>query len=590
MIKQPCRNPSIALLAALLFAVLAAGTFLSTKPFYSHESLWEADKDSGSFELPFVQKKAVPGQKTLRFTMRVGYFHPVKFKTYVQNVVDYIKVNGQRIDYYAPGVVNLAPYLHAGDNSIEVGIRSFSIFQAYFYWFPALADFWLQVLIALCLCSLGFGLRWIQLIRPTWMKGGEAIILLSAFAIRMAYVCATPYFLRAYDWDGHLTYVQFVAKHLAIPPYDLDYETYQPPLFYGLLGLLGHAVYGFGGSYESALIAWQLATLGLAALTLAAALWIARLLFPDEAHYKWRLWLLAALALVPGLVFFSSRINNDSLFAPISYAFLGALLCFWKYRRWGTLIAASVFTGLGLLTKSNAMIFVPILGMTLFFAADMNWKRKAQFMAVYLAIIGAIAGWFVLKRATVSRDSASFIVASLGGVDQETQRITPTVTKFLTFNPIEMVKKPFMWVGKSQPRHDHFPEFFFQTALFSEGTFGLGYIPLVRVILISALFLLAFSCWGLLATVRSTASLGWPLAVTILGFVSAQMLYVVQLPFACCQNFRFSILLLAPVLYFAFKGMSVLPGAIQRFGVIIAGIFVGTSALCILLLAGTLDW
>ncbi|CAN5431340.1 hypothetical protein BH09VER1_BH09VER1_30620 [soil metagenome] len=587
LVRRLWSRPACALFGCLALGVLAFALLFSLYPAYSNSLEFAPGQPARAFAFPFLQEKTASRERLLTFTMKLGRFHPTQFVAYARDLIGVIEVNSHIVvDFTQPPTLHedarldLSPWLHPGDNLIRVKIVNLRP-VSYFDLRPSLADPLLLALLALALASLAFGLRGLHLLRPAFLGSSEALILLAALGLRLLYLCGTPNSIRSYDWEGHLQYVQYVATHLALPPFDLGWETFQPPLFYVIFGLIGRLVFALGGSYHLAIVLWQLASFALSGLTLFVALWISHLLFPGPVH-RWRLWFLAGLAALPGFVIFSSWISNDILFALLSFAFLAAFLSFWRSPRWRPWLAVSVITGLGLLTKSNALVFVPIVFMTVLLATGLSWMKKARYLAVFLALVCLVAGWFLARRALESRDSTSFVIASLEGLGPE-QKITPTPATLLCFNPVEMLRQPFTWIG-GNPRKDRSPEFFLKTALFGEWRQADPFLPLARGLLGCALLLLPFAAWGAFVSPRSTSTPAWPLAVTTLGFVSAQLAWLLKAPFACHQNFRLSIVLLIPIFYFLVRGLEASPWPFRQLGLLIFALFLGASLLFVLFL------
>lgn len=594
-LKSGWRNPILVLLIGALAALSGLTLLWFTRPVYS-DGRWappkqnlQAPLDLHDFQYPFLAHGKT-SDTLITFHMKLGRIHPTRFVAHVLDRITFIEVNSEIVVALANPVppydqvtVDFGPWLHEGDNLIRVRMVNHWR-DAYFYLTPSLGDTWLLNLVILALCSLACALRYLQLIRPSWLENHEAFLLFGALALRLIYLCGTPCSLRSYDWEDHLIYVRFIADHLALPPFNFGWETYQPPFFYAIFGLLGCAVFALGGTYDLALIIWQLASFVISGLTLLVALGLGRLLFPGPRN-PCRLWFLGLLASIPGFVFFSSRITNDVLLALLSFAFLWAFLSFWQTHHARTWLVASGLCALGLLTKSTFLVFIPVVATSLFFAVGFSWREKTRLFAIFLAVIAVLAGWFLVKRALESHSATSFVVASSGALDPS-QNITPTFVKLLTFNPIELVKQPFAWVV-SHPRRDIFPEFFLRTALFSEAHPN-GYLVLGRTLVICTLLLLLYFFWGLWTSLRSTSSPTWPLLVTLLAFIAAQIVYVLIQPFACNQNFRFSIILLVPLFYFIIAGIAASPPRIRSAGQMICSIFIALSVLYTLIQRGVL--
>src|SRR3990172_7023155 len=86
------------------------------------------------------------------------------------------------------------------------------------------------------------------------------ILGITAFGalLRLFYVFRTPYSLRSYDAEGHVDYIFYVLTHWSIPPADLAWQSYQPPLYYFFSAILSAPFHFFGAERESIILLLQI--------------------------------------------------------------------------------------------------------------------------------------------------------------------------------------------------------------------------------------------------------------------------------------------------------------------------------------------
>ena len=197
------------------------------------------------------------------------------------------------------------------------------------------------------------------------------------------------------DYDQ--AYLDEIREARFAPEYsvdDIEYEDWQPPLYYLLLTPIFILTNG-------ALLPLRLASVLIGAGVIWLAYRIARLLFPEA---EWVAWSTAVfVAFIPQHVAMLASVNNDSL-----SEFLIALLLYLTLR-WVTrdgirklgddrpwLIGLGLVLGLGFLTKATVYLMAPVLGVVLLWQYWGTWQRLFQAGVLLFApsfVLGAI--WWV---------------------------------------------------------------------------------------------------------------------------------------------------------------------------------------------------
>ena len=146
-----------------------------------------------------------------------------------------------------------------------------------------------------------------------------AAVLLGAL-LRLLYLVVTPFNLRNYDVGGHLDYITYMTVNWAVPQAGMGWEMHQAPLYYFVAALWTNLQPGLNiiDELRGLSLICSLATLGIGA-------WLAVEMFPRRRQ-AWLAGLFAlGIAVFPGLVFLTSRVNNDVLYAPLAFAAFGLL-------------------------------------------------------------------------------------------------------------------------------------------------------------------------------------------------------------------------------------------------------------------------
>jgi len=199
------------------------------------------------------------------------------------------------------------------------------------------------------------------------------------------------------EGDYDQAYLDEIRTARFAPEYsvaDIEYEDWQPPLYYLLLTPIFIL-------FEGALLPLRLVSLLLGAGVIWLAYRTARLLFPEA---EWVAWSTAVfIAFIPQHVAMLASVNNDSL-SELLIALLLYLTLRWVTRegirklgddrRW--LIGLGVVLGLGFLTKATVYLMAPVLAVVLLWQYWRTWQRLFQAGVLLFApafVLGAI--WWV---------------------------------------------------------------------------------------------------------------------------------------------------------------------------------------------------
>src|SRR3954467_902907 len=75
-----------------------------------------------------------------------------------------------------------------------------------------------------------------------WLATRVPELAVVAFAVALRVSLAWSYDIAlGYDYPAHHQYVRYLLEHGRLPPYALNFSTYQPPLFYALAALIEKA-------------------------------------------------------------------------------------------------------------------------------------------------------------------------------------------------------------------------------------------------------------------------------------------------------------------------------------------------------------
>ncbi len=218
------------------------------------------------------------------------------------------------------------------------------------------------------------------------------------------------------DESAHMLYVEHLAETHRLPLLDFDptnpdtnYEFHQPPLYY-LLCLPAYLVAGGGPKAQTAArFCTLLLSMALVYLTFA----LARRLAPNAP------WLpvgaAGVVAFLPMQLVLATSVGNDALLEVLSAASLllmvGYLRSASNLRRTGSqrllgswsMAALGLIIGLGVLTKSIAVLLFPVGWVTAALAArragGYQWRQFGRDVALVTGVALLVCGWwFVLNQ------------------------------------------------------------------------------------------------------------------------------------------------------------------------------------------------
>ena len=250
-----------------------------------------------------------------------------------------------------------------------------------------------------------------------------ALLLAARLAVGLTYSFIVPPW-ESYDETGHYQYARYIAKYHRLlqpgdPEADRIWSKFQPPLYY-LLIAPALAAYDLGESFQfpelnpllsygnaginyavtpdaptglelaqiQALRTARSAGVLLSTISVVFVFLIARRLWPMPGHST-KVWAATLLyAFWPQFLFVGSMVTNDllvtALAAPILYCLIRVLQSGSRYR---LLLITTLLLLAGLLTKLNALAFVPVALAALLFNLWLGHRARAALTLGALAAV-----------------------------------------------------------------------------------------------------------------------------------------------------------------------------------------------------------
>jgi hypothetical protein len=200
------------------------------------------------------------------------------------------------------------------------------------------------------------------------------------------------------DLDSHFEYLEYVLARGALPLANEGWQMFQPPLAYLVAAALTFVTRGLGFAIAQADLTRGL-TMGVSLLTVWLSCRTAERIFPGRPDLT--IVAMVVGASLPAGIYMAHAFGNEPYFAC-----LGAWLLYllagpqpgWPPLWRGAMLG--IVGGLALLAKTSALILVvaaaPLLWQQV--RTDQGARSAARCVAIYLALLAAVAGWWYLRN------------------------------------------------------------------------------------------------------------------------------------------------------------------------------------------------
>jgi 4-amino-4-deoxy-L-arabinose transferase-like glycosyltransferase len=282
----------------------------------------------------------------------------------------------------------------------------------------------------------------------------------------------------------------------------------------------------------------------LSLLTFVVGLYTARSFF-KENRVKAAL-ACALLATAPSLVLLAPQINNDTLLTFFGFLWFGALLAASHSHNPRTWAWVGVLIGMGMLTKGNANLWIPVSALCAWIAAKNVRGRVQSITATALPALLIASPLFLWRYLFDPR----YQTVANALQQKNPVFLTTSLNDLLGFNPIHIIQHPILDTGITRPPAPSFLE-----SLFITGHLGVdSYGPESAILLTMGLLLLPVFLAGCIRTL----SLGkYVIPIAILGLVGELFLFRLSLPFESSQHFRYIITFMLPFSFLIAEGTQV---------------------------------
>lgn len=515
------------------------------------------------------------------FTIELKALHPGVFAVQVDDCIEKLAVNGVSVvpetierlcSPHDLTHINLRPHLRPGKNTVSVSISDIGVTQGFTIHASNTDPLLLIIWIAIFLCIVWYALR-LRLLLPVTSRfpDGLFFVMLFGLAVRLLYVGATPYNMRAHDLEGHMDYISFMQKNWTVPTAMNGWEFHQPPLYYVVAAMWKSLLLPFELSKElvyQSLAGWSLV---LSILTLAVTLYCVKMLFGTvDRKNAVRAGML--LAVFNGFVFFASRVTNETLSAFLTAATIALLLRWWKIGDRPGLIALALVFSLAFLTKISVLALAPALAIALIFRPGRTVKTRVVEILLSSLVVILSVSWYPIHRLYLEPEQGKTMTLGNDGMDA-TLSVPREWQHLLILNPAAVIRYPFNDPWDDTFRRGYLLEYFFRSAFFGEYKFH-RLVTLSRTLLLLGLLLLPVTILGFMGDLRRRLMTLLPLHIATLGLLAGAFVYPYLFAFAPNQDFRFSVILILPAAYYLLRGIEMLPAWLTLLFRVIFAVFV----------------
>ncbi len=344
-------------------------------------------------------------------------------------------------------------------------------------------------------------------------------VLLSVFAVlAVTYAVVVPLF-EGPDEDDHFRYTKYLADHRALPVQlfqqgggGAGHQGWQPPLYYALAALViapvdtsdyarrlqRNPAQSFTGDraccgrnlyfhldaenfpYERTTLAVHLArgvTILFGLLTVCAVYLLVLAVFPGQRYLA--LATTAVATLNPSFLFASALVSNDVplvAFCALALWVMAKLVTRAWNADWKKGALLGVCVGLAIVTKTTALGLLPLVALTIAFAAYRlrSWRALFSVAIAALVPIAALTAWYFARNQLLYGDALAYRLIAASAL--------PPRDAPLTTAELLQINLPWLWrTFWGGPTPGDFPQWFLNALLlaFVFGCIGTG-IYLVR--------------------------------------------------------------------------------------------------------------
>lgn len=291
-------------------------------------------------------------------------------------------------------------------------------------------------------------------------------IILTGATIRWVYFSELKIYMFQHDWQAHIEYIKYMAENWNLPFPSKGLEYPQQPLYYFLSASIYATSMYYGATEEQALLNIGYFALFFSFVFLYYGYRVIALLSDDR-------WVHAVatsfLSLTPSIIYFSARINNDILVAPLAAIALYYILLSYRHHFeryfYQALIAITLLFFTKLVAASMELLFFALM-IFVYMKAPQEKEPAIKNRILVFGIVGMFALLYYLYRTHIPFEGGFRMINSADYPGQTIEEFT--FSYFFDFNIKELIVAGQSYIFGDPAISYSFPTYQYGTMFFGE--------------------------------------------------------------------------------------------------------------------------
>lgn len=346
-----------------------------------------------------------------------------------------------------------------------------------------------------------------------------------------------------YDISGHIDYVKYISSNFSLPPWYQCWECFQQPIYYITASIIYKYLELIGLISETNLITFlQIFAFFLFYIFLLISIAIFRLVLPPKQS-------LIASSLIlfwPSGAIHAARIGNDLLLYVFLASSLYFLIRWWIKSNIKSLITSVVFLLLGMLTKTNALVMLPVI-----ICGYLIKKPSLKRVVIFLTLLSLSVGLTMIanQRNNLSRfKQDNWLIGNWGGMPKHLY-VGNSWENFIFFDINSYLQYPNINPGTDAGGRQYFWIYLIKTSLYGEFTIeNILQQNLAQILSLAILILIIYMIIGLISLDSDKLKFYSPFLLTLFSLISAVMINRIYFSAAGSNDFRYIYPALIPIL------------------------------------------
>ncbi len=364
------------------------------------------------------------------------------------------------------------------------------------------------------------------------------LVLICGFALRLGYALKTGYMQNQHDVEslnssGHLSYIYNIFKNSSLPNSN-EWQFSHPPLHHFLAAFVVGLGNFFGFTIERCFENIQLITVFYSSISMIIGVRICSELGVKD---KALLFCTANFAFFPGMFILAGSINNDILMVMLTLMALLYLIKWYKFPTLKFALLCGLFSGLAMMTKVSAAIFVVAAAVTVIFKffTDKNLKfsKVAIHISCFLVLLLPLGFWHPIRNYILFEQPLGYVAPLSvtnplynGDISIFERLILPFSTEKVGIY-VDVWTEYNLW------------QYIIRNSLFGEYNFGFLGIALFTVIANIVLIVLSVVSIVVLLIKRETLKNILPIFSFYFLLLAFFLYFNIKYPFGCSMDFRY---------------------------------------------------